>query len=303
MQSENRYPEYCKTKAFLDQALGYLRASRSHRVMNLQTKFDYGKLLDHAFMRQNMADLNKQIYRIGDKVDSFQMKLSDYFTQMAEFDRQKSELDLSYWQSTWNRNVRGITQKTPLFTNQLKDIFKLALSMIHLEIVENIVDLAVYVSNMANPVAWLVGGSATTAMNVKDATKKLAKAGAVKTRLQTTMATQLPKLQTIEKRIKKKEKVTREKFSVMIKLVNGIGPFTDSEAEEFLKTYGEFSPCVTAADVAEYHAILSGLVDTACAAIQNADTVAGVAVETVEAAGGSCSEVSECVCVCVCVCV
>ena len=66
----------------------------------LQTKFDYGKQLDHAFLKQSTGDLTSKISHIGDKVDNFQTELAGYFKSLAVYDNERANQDLAgarYW--------------------------------------------------------------------------------------------------------------------------------------------------------------------------------------------------------------
>ena len=46
-------------------------------------------MLSHAFLKQSIGDMQKQIFKIGDKVDDFQKKLAKYFKSLADFDRKQ----------------------------------------------------------------------------------------------------------------------------------------------------------------------------------------------------------------------
>lgn len=58
---------------------------------------------------------------------------------------------------------------------------------------------------------------------------------------------------------------------------------TKANAEKFLEVYGNFAETMTAPEIAELGAVLDTLTGTTCGALEGADTLAGVAVQTVAA--------------------
>ena len=252
------------------------------QVVTLQTKFDYGKLLNHAFLKQTFGDLTTQINNVGDRVDAFQTKLADYFMTIAVHDRDLAMAELTAARDGYSEKEAQISETSKRVDDDLKVIFRLAFTLTGAEIAENAAELALQIANAFNPIKHLAEG-AQIVLDIKAAAAKLALSGVQMAKLGRALVESMPKVEKIRARITKQKGEMEATVQVMEGILKKQGPLTEADAKNIIKRVGDFTESATPEDITEIGEVLQLLASTACDAIDAADTLAGAGVALVAA--------------------
>jgi len=284
-----RYPEFCKVSSFFKSSMLYLKPVKEGAI-KLQTKFDYGDLLNHLFMKVSFSSLQERIFKLGDKISDEQKKLGSYFSTLANFDRVKAEEDLEKARELWSSTKSDMDRRQHTLRYQITAIFVYAFGVVAGDLMEEAAELSMRITDTVNPFNW---GSSDAVINIKNVIKRMLKAGAKIARLAYALDKGVDKINAIASRLREKRRQNARKFGKVRKLLEAPSgtPFTLALAKEFLEIYKDFEPSVKGPDITEYHTTLSMIVGTACEVIKGSDSIPGALIETAAAALGACPKV------------
>ena len=148
--------------------------------------------------------------------------MSNYFESIASFDSGLALTDLDDargWYATHEATIKTQSDKVQ---KHLQDLFKLSLSMITVEIIENTGNLAIQIANALNPIKHMSEG-AQAVLDIQAATAKLLKSGAVLARIGTALNQQLPLVRKMRVKIAGRKKGMEALDAEMNKILTGSG--------------------------------------------------------------------------------
>ena len=223
-----------------------------------------------------------QLNRVGDKVDDFQTKLSTYFNDLAEFDKNLAEKDLAYVRHLYNGHVRDIVTISNVIAENFRKLFILGFTMAAGEIGQRIHRLSLEIANSINPIKGLAEGFKVMT-DVMDAMTEVAKASAVMARIISAFEREKPIIDKIANQIEESRKKNDVVLEKMRNILTAKEPMTMENATNFLDEYFEWDKYGESEQIVKIGAIQESLLETTCDSIKGSSTVPGSAIELVEA--------------------
>ena len=264
------YPEYCMIKAFLDEAKGLLsRKFRKEVVVSL--KFNPGKLLQHQFTREQSTNLLRRLDNMQAQGESFQKQLADYYTTVANFDRDKAVADHTYISGVWNTQRRSIAAIQGELGPDLDKLFGFAFAAQAAEIRYRAKQLALAIASLASPAdaVFNPGEFADKASNILEKTAELADSVAEMANLGYTFGATFPKFAKLAKELKSNFDANKKVYQEISAIVgiSSMSEFTPEKAKAFLKAYNDYTPAINAEQLARYKVLIDQIVENTCEVI------------------------------------
>ena len=285
-KSDFSYPTFCTVKAFLEDFRSILEPTKDDRVVFLENKFHYGKLLAQNILKQKFSSLKNDITNLGDQTSAFQKSLANHFETVAQFDAIKIQTDLTSLTMNWRTSIDGIADEKALLQKQLADLSSLASKVLIADKIELTVNVILQVIQTflggLKDLAGNVAGIHQTGVDIAKSSLKSAQLGFV--------IGQLPEVQRIIAEIETKIKDNKESHLAINNFFKEAqnGQFSLGTARQFLNHYKDFDGAIDSVKVAKLEEILNFMVDEICSMINDASSVSGNIIAAVKADEGSC---------------
>lgn len=272
------YPFYCTVKGAIDDIIKMSNTRKTHFV--LKTNVNYGKLLDHNFLKDSFS-------KTDDKVENSLQKLAEYFGTIARFDNNKIKKDFAYLRDSYKKEENELKYSEEKLEGRLHNIYKIATTILGIDLAEQTVKALVRAAAFANPISSIVN-TADNVIKAMDAVTATLKTGAKTAKLITAF-------KRFDTKILIQISEQREKNDNILKILEvslkSQKDFSLSTANKFLDIYATYSPFLTPVILAKYKTPIVDIVEAACDVIENANSVAGAGVSIFQATKGTCPNI------------
>ena len=283
------YPSFCAVKTFLDDWKSILETvPKEDRVVFLENKFHFSKLLEQNLLKQRFSSLKNDIGNLGDQTSAFQQSLANHFKTLSQFDAIKIQTDLKSLTVGWSTSMYGIREEKLLLQKQLSDLSKLASKVLIADKVELAVNVVLQVvQTVMGGLKSLAGNLASIHNNAANIAKSALKSAQLGFIIQ-----QLPEIQRTIADIETKMKRNKESHSAINHFFeeaqNNQGGFSLDTARQFLNHYKDYRGAIDAVKVAQLHKSLDFMVDGICGMLSSSSSVSGNIMVTIKANEGLC---------------
>ena len=261
------YPEYCQLLAFLQEARQIVATDHRKQAL-VSRRFRPGELLKHQFTREQSNNLLQRIDSLSEQSAAFQKQLADYYITLANFDREKSKADHDYETDLWWSQRKAVGEIQAKLGPELSKLFGFAFGAQTAHIVDATAQLALSIAALVSPVDAVLnpGEMAEKASAIADRAAELADSVAEMANLGYTFHKTLPKFAALAAELKKNFDDHRDAYVVIGKIVSikSEEVLTPDQAKKFLEAYYNYSPAITANQLATYQVLIDQIVENAC---------------------------------------
>ena len=265
------YPEYCLVKSFLREARDIV--GRDFKKNQVSLQFNAGELLSHAYTKESNSKIIAELDRISAQMENFQTELADYFATMADFDKTKATADHYYYRGVWATQKNTMDTLSLEVGDQLGDLFITAFVVQTANLVELTTQVAFAIASMATPLdAVLNTGEMFEKVNeIMDYMAELANAGVDLIHLKYVFEDVLPEFEKLAEEFKVNLESNLDTYQNISRIlsIDSADELTEEDADLFLDAYNNYSPAITAEQLARYQVLLDQTVESPCAIVQD----------------------------------
>ena len=276
------YPEFCHVKNFFEDWKSILEPTKDKKVVFLENKFDYSKLLEQNFLKQKFSSLRNDISSLSDQMSDFQKSLAHHFKVLAQFNEMKIKADLKSLTMGWSKSIDDLRDKKSVFQEQLFKIINFAAGVIAADVAEKIADLVLQIVDM------VLSPSPSGIVSIHDTAAALSKLAFKSVKLN-NIKREISVVQTVLTEIQIGIKGNQETYSAIDNFFTEAqdGEFSLDTARKFLKHYKGFKGAIDAVQIAKLEESLTYIVEETCNIIEDSSSVIGNAVAAGEVGTGN----------------
>ena len=285
------YPDFCKVKAFLNSVKNFAKPERNNSII-LYRDVDHFGLLNYNFLKGNFETIRSDIDSLG---QTFSTQLGEYFSRLSQFDKLMAKSHKEYALKVWLESKTRCESLSFNFANLLAEIMRNAFGVSKADYASKTLVLAYRVAGAMNLMKWIIEGD-SSAVDIKEALSEVAKQRLLIEQIKYIELNTIPKLSNLIRKISAKVNANKNTFESIRRFLETIEQnkeFTKEQLDNFVEHYDKYSPAISAADVSEYGAIISEMLEKLCEVIENPDTEIGVLEATDAVTKGLCPNAKE----------
>ena len=266
-ENDFTYPEFCIVKSFLEDWKSLLEPTQDNKVVYLENKFYYSKLLEQSLLQRKFSSLRNDIFSLSVQTSSFQKSLANHFKVLAQFDEMKIKKDLKLLTTRWNKGMGDFRDQASILQMQLDGLLNMASAVIDADIANNVGNVVLQTIELIFDPFSLFG----IADAAHDATVTLSKMKSKSRHIQSIASNEIPKIQRILAKIATRMENNQKTYLSINTFFEEAqnGEFSLDTARKFLIHYKSFRRAIDAVQVAALEESIIGIVETICKIIDD----------------------------------
>nr|XP_047141240.1 uncharacterized protein LOC105844197 [Hydra vulgaris] len=255
--AENQY--ICSVENIISEALRDLKdhlAKVSNKSVSLSEKHNLQKFLEFEFFKQNFDSLKDEIFKTRESIGK-------YFRNLADFDNQLANHDLTYACDIWDNANILIKEKEDNLINSLEGLKNYGIGVQTGNLLFYTAKLAVQMTGRLNPIKWLTDTDGGI-IDPIETTTKLTNAGADIIEIELLFSNSKHALENILAKSSlalAENKATFIKINKILQKAKVNKNFTYEDSKTFLSLYGNYKPAVEQNNIDDYSGIVKGMLN------------------------------------------
>ncbi|XP_065676277.1 uncharacterized protein LOC100201811 isoform X5 [Hydra vulgaris] len=247
-----------------------LENENAKKAIKLSDKYNLQKLLEFEFLKKSFDYLKNELYKT-------KTSIGKYFRNLADFDNQLANHDLTYARDMWDKANNIIKEKEDDLLNSILELQDSAIAMKAGDLLHQIGKLLIQILGRLNPIKWITDtdegiiGPLETSIEIAKNMKDLATIVIV-------YSENIEKLNAILKKSNGKRSENKETFTKINDILNKAKSnikLTLADCKTFLELYGGYTPAIEQSDIDEYSGIVEAMVDTFIEKISDPQSLLG----------------------------
>nr|XP_047130195.1 uncharacterized protein LOC100201811 isoform X1 [Hydra vulgaris] len=250
----------CSVDDVISEALSNLQNLENEtakKAIKLSDKHNLQKLLEFEFLKKSFDYLKNELFKT-------KTSIGKYFRNLADFDNQLANHDLTYARDMWDKANNIIKEKEDNLLNSILELRDSAIATEAGDLIRQVAKLTIQILGRLNPIKWITDtdegiiGPIETSTEIARATANLATIAIV-------YSDNIGKLNVILEKSNEKRSENKETFTKINDILNKAKSnikLTLADCKTFLELYGGYTPAIEQSDIDAYSGIVEVMVDT-----------------------------------------